>query len=56
MPASDEQVRDSLMILFKDAQARGMQEVCMAYGWSAIRLGNLILERQYLKTHQRKAS
>lgn len=32
-------VLKSLMVLRLDAKERGMQELCIVYGWSAIRLG-----------------
>ena len=58
MSASDEQVRDSLLVLFRDADSRGMNDLAIAYGLSTIRMGTAIIQQkiQQLKSHQRKAS
>lgn len=60
--ATKEQVRDSLISLGDDAQARGDERTAAVYFTSAIRLGMELIEEKnrevlnYLKSHQRKAS
>lgn len=40
------EVKDSICALREDAIARGMQELAIVYGWSAIRLSEQILQRK----------
>lgn len=36
-------IRRTMLALHADAHQRGMLDLAMVYGWSAIRLGNIIL-------------
>ena len=42
-------IRDMLLMLRQDALDRGMQELALAYGWSAIRIG---MERLLVATNE----
>jgi hypothetical protein len=36
-------VRRTMMLLLADAKGRGMTDLAIVYGWSAMRLGNIML-------------
>jgi len=53
--ATDEQVRDSLILLFDDARQRQMWDLTEIYAFSAIRIGFVLIQRSEQKlAHQRK--
>lgn len=49
--ATDEQVRNSLILLAKDARDRKDYDLCVMYAESALRIGCKMIDK-----HQRKAS
>jgi hypothetical protein len=50
--ATDEQVRNSLILLAKDARDRKDYDLCILYANSAIRLGDKLIDD--IGKHQRK--
>lgn len=51
-----EQVRESLLLLFRDAGERQMWDITEIYGMACMRLGNEILaEKLNILMHQRKS-
>jgi len=47
---SEKNVYEAIKALRRDALERGMQELTLAYGWSAIRLGEQVLNRKMTET------